>query len=362
MSLNITPETKIRLELRQGNLYVPPQSILYKYPLRCFKKVFLRITDTQNNPNLYTLPLATMQNIACDLNDAGETLRSQAVTINKVSVVRNRYIQNYIAQNIRPILLKGFTGSMVSINIINEILLGRRILHMPTDATIQIEALPAPVFSLGIGQTHSASSKFLTTGTIVDIEYTVLNSSNETIDNIMVTNRDQKNHKVPIPLRSGEQWQAHLAPITLSRSDVKVGQLHSTVIVNAPGLITTHNIYTIDIPNPSVELSWQVSSDASPITLGSIINIVATVRNNGSVSLLDPTFSATRFNYVQRETDPIDINFSKTYTFSYVVTQSDVDNGEVRAQAHFSAQPANGYPTIATKTEYLELPVSPPPV
>ncbi|WP_415501433.1 gliding motility-associated C-terminal domain-containing protein, partial [Aequorivita lipolytica] len=205
--------------------------------------------------------------------------------------------------------------------------------------------------------------------------FSVKNTGNVALTNILITDPLVAVVGGPINLAAGgEDTTTFTAVYTITQTDVDAGFVENQAIVDgiAPNGDTVSDLsddnnYTEDDPtivevctinppppNPSISLEkvgvFNDESGNDSADVGETISYSFTVTNTGDVTLYnimitDPLPGIEIFGGPIMQLEPGEID-STTFTATYVITQQDIDNGEVINQATVTAEDIEG--TVVT--------------
>jgi len=182
-----------------------------------------------------------------------------------------------------------------------------------------------------------------------DITYffRVTNSGNVTLTNVQVDD----SMTTPVTcnfttLSPGDSTQCS-ATYTVTQADLDAGQIVNTA--TAAGTppagedVSSEDTRTTALPvNPSVAVDKQAPTGA--LVVDQTITYTFVVENTGNVTLTGLTVDDPTANPVTCAADTLSPGLTTTCSANYVVTQTDVDNGEIFNEATVTGQPPTGPP------------------
>ncbi|WP_196053628.1 DUF7507 domain-containing protein [Paracoccus lichenicola] len=221
-------------------------------------------------------------------------------------------------------------------------------------------------------------------GDAVSYDFTVTNTGNLTLTNVVVTDPLLGGAVgSPIPTLAAGASQAVRAPYTLTQADLDAGRVENTAVTqgDAPdgSIVTDTSGATLTdddptevpiAPAPSIALvkAADASALSSPAQAGDVISYDLTVTNTGNVTLSnvvvnDPLLGGA----VGSAIATLAPGATGTVSATYALTQADLDAGEVVNTATAQGTPPSGGPvtdtsgTTTADDDPTEVPITPAP-
>lgn len=235
----------------------------------------------------------------------------------------------------------------------------------PPTATSQVDVPVDRKASLDLVKRAENSTTARSVGDKITYNFTVENTGNVTIDNILV-NDQLMNLNIELDktsLAPGEKATG-TATYTVTQTDVDAGKVVNTATVTGTppeGVVPPTDEATVEVPtdvNPAMTLD-KTSDTAEFIKAGDVITYTFTVKNTGKVTLKDVLVSDPLLNdlglVVALDKTILAPGEEATATAQYLVTQSDVDAGKVVNTATLTANTPSGTP-VGPVTDNHEVP------
>lgn len=158
---------------------------------------------------------------------------------------------------------------------------------------------------------------------------------------------------------------------TVTQADVDNGIIHNEITVSAnsaesgvanPANVTTSKDITVIAASPSLTITKSANAPFT-ITTGTSIPYTVTVKNTGNVTLASGVVADSKFVIPNNTFTSLVPGISKSFTYTYTVTQADVNAGKIEntaiASNIISARGVNPSNISATKTIIIPEPVTP---
>ncbi len=204
-------------------------------------------------------------------------------------------------------------------------------------------------------------------GDTIDYTFLVENTGNVTLTNVNVSDPQVGSVSCPATTLGPGAQMTCTATYTLTQDDVDAGTVDNAVSVTAtppPGVTPPTDTDTTSTPidrSATITLEKQSGGvtdlDGNGTDAGDELAYTFLVTNTGNVTLTDVTVGDPLVGPVDCPTTPIGPGESVTCTATYVLTQTDIDAGEVVNTADATAVPPAGV-TPPSATDTLTTPVA----
>jgi uncharacterized repeat protein (TIGR01451 family) len=250
-----------------------------------------------------------------------------------------------------------------------------------TPSTAVVTATPAPALTVTKSATPSDAASF-TVGQVVDYSFLVANTGNVTLTNVTVTEGTFTGSgslsAITCPNGAGSLSPGAsvtcTASYTLTQADIDNGSVSNTATATGTppngGTPPTSPPSTVEIPAlPAPALSIVKSADTDELTTaGQTVTYTFTATNTGNVTLEDVSVTEGDFSGtgVISAITPATVaslipGETATFTATYVVTQADIDSGNLSNTATATGNPPGGGTPPVSPPSTVDIPVTPAP-
>ncbi|MBP7275442.1 MAG: choice-of-anchor A family protein, partial [Kiritimatiellae bacterium] len=213
---------------------------------------------------------------------------------------------------------------------------------------------------LGIELTKTASPQtYSTVGQVITYAFTVKNTSNVTLTNVVVTDPTAVISGGPIAelAPSASDSTTFTATRAITQADLDAGLVYNiaTTEGTAPGgtkVNDTDDETVTAVATPGIELT-KVATPQTYAAAGDVIVYTFNVKNTGNVTLTNVSVSDTRLNLNGLAVTPATLapNQTGTATANYTVTQTDVAAGRIDNTATAKGTPPQGPAVVDSDDE-----------
>jgi uncharacterized repeat protein (TIGR01451 family)/gliding motility-associated-like protein len=183
-----------------------------------------------------------------------------------------------------------------------------------------------------------------TAGDIVEYQFTLYNTGNVTLSNVLVSDPLVRQTSLPVPDMAPGATITRVVSYTVTQDDVNAGSITNTAQAEATGpkgqrVFSQDNAVVDAAQNPNV-IFVKISNPKVVDSVGDVITYTIRVANTGNISLFDVQVTDPLVN-LDETIVRLDPNQVQTYTTSYTVTQADLDAGAIQNDAQLAATDAN---------------------
>jgi len=231
---------------------------------------------------------------------------------------------------------------------------GLPVVETPSSATVESDALPGLSFAK-----RAVTTDFAAVGDIVNYEFDVENTGTITLSGITITDDLVASVNCPQTTLAPAATIVCSASYTVTQADLDAGEVVNNASVdatlpNGDPVPTAEDTAVIDaVPSPALEII-KTALTADYNAVGDVIDFEITVTNTGNVSVSSIVVNDPLIPSLSCPVAALTPTASFTCTGSYIVTQADIDAGQVDNTASVTGTPSGGTLPPASASETVD--------